>query len=182
MVTDYAHHRNKIQTLVKTATDCIVTCSVEDSCLLPLVIIPCRATGCCGISIFTAPTVRSPEFLSLVRLEMLEYRACDLPTVTFTTVLQKQSPQLREQNTNSTDNTLLSLSWAWNLSQHIPAYSILFNESAMPGEMIKRTLHAVVVSILSEIFNDIMWYSVRVEEVHEQMHEWMNEWINEWMN
>jgi len=62
------------------------SCSVEDSCLLPLVIIPCRATGCCGISIFTAPTVNSPEFLSLVRLEMLEYRACDLPTVTFTTV------------------------------------------------------------------------------------------------
>jgi hypothetical protein len=105
MATDYANHRNTVQTLVKTDIDCNVTCSVEESCLLPLVIIPCRATGCCGISIFTAPTVSSPEFLSLVRLEMLEYRACDLPTVTFTTVLQKQSPKLREQNTNSTDNS-----------------------------------------------------------------------------
>jgi len=110
MVTDYTRHTNTIRTLVKTDTDCIVTCSVEDSCLLPLVIIPCRATGCCGISIFTAPTVSSPEFLSLVRLDMLEYRACDLPTVTFTTVLQKQSPQLTEQNTDSTENTFISFS------------------------------------------------------------------------
>jgi hypothetical protein len=101
------NYKNTIQTLVKTDTDCIVTCSVEDSCLLPLVIIPCRATGCCGISILTAPTVSSPEFLSLVRLEMLEYRACDLPTVTFTTVLQKQSPRLREQNRTPIAQTIL---------------------------------------------------------------------------
>lgn len=94
MLPHYACHSkvqyNTIQTVVKAMTACIVTCSVDDNCLLPLVIIPCRATGCCGMSIFTAPTVSSPEFLSLARLEMLEYRACDLPTVTFTTVLKKQ--------------------------------------------------------------------------------------------
>jgi hypothetical protein len=33
---------------------------------------------------------------------------------------------------------------------------ILFNESAMAGEIIKRTLHAVLVSILSAILNDII--------------------------
>lgn len=47
---------------------------------------PCRATGCWGISIFTAPTVSKPLFLSFCRLLMLEYKACDFPTVTFTTV------------------------------------------------------------------------------------------------
>jgi hypothetical protein len=40
----------------------------------------------------------------------------------------------------------------------------------MAGEIIKRTLHAVLVSILSAILNDIIWYCVSVEEID----EWMN--------
>lgn len=62
------------------------TWRVVESCLLLRVMTPCKATGCCGISIFTAPIDSKPLFLSLPRLETLEYNIWLLPTVTFTTV------------------------------------------------------------------------------------------------
>jgi len=55
-----------------------------------------------------------------------------------------------------------------SIFQDIQAFQ--FNETAMPGEKIKGTPHAVLVSILSVIFKDIIWYCVSVSEV--------DEWIN----
>lgn len=74
--------------------DVLVTlnsCNVELSCLLPLVTIPWRATGCWGMSIFTAPTVRKPEFLSFWRLLTLEYRVCDFPKKTWNFIQNSKS-------------------------------------------------------------------------------------------
>lgn len=65
-----------------------LTCNVVDNCFELLVIIPCNATGCCGISMFTGPIDNKPLFLSLPRRDTLEYNVWLLPTVTRTTVLQ----------------------------------------------------------------------------------------------
>lgn len=67
---------NRLEVLVT-----LNSCRVELSCLLPLVTIPWRATGCWGMSIFTAPTVNKPEFLSFWRFVTLEYNAWDLPEI-----------------------------------------------------------------------------------------------------
>ena len=62
------------------------SCRVDESCLEPLVIIPCRTPGCWGMSMWSAPTESNPEFLSLPWWNSREYKACDLPTVILTTV------------------------------------------------------------------------------------------------
>lgn len=65
----------------------IYTCSVDDSCLLERVITPCSATGCWGRSTLTPPTLSSAVAPGLPASH--PYNACDLPTLTRTTVLEK---------------------------------------------------------------------------------------------
>lgn len=52
---------------------------------------PCKATGCWGISTLTGPIERRPLFLSRPRLVKLEYRVWLLPMVTLTTVLKQEN-------------------------------------------------------------------------------------------
>lgn len=62
---------------------------MEDSCRLERVMTPCRATGCCGRSTRTPPTLR--RAVAPCRPASQPYRAWDLPTLTRTTVLEAQT-------------------------------------------------------------------------------------------
>jgi len=70
------------------------------------------------MSIFIAPTVKRPEFLSLNLRETLEYKAWDLPTVTLTTVLEKKTV-----SQNKINILILLLIWCNSFEQnnHRPA-------------------------------------------------------------
>ena len=63
------------------------SCNVLDNLLELLATMPWSTTGCCGISTSILPTVKSAELWSFVFLLTDEYKPCDLPTFTVTTVL-----------------------------------------------------------------------------------------------
>jgi len=63
------------------------SCNVVESRLELRATIPCRMTGCCGMSMSTRPTVSSPESCFPDRLVTDEYKPCDFPMFIFTTVL-----------------------------------------------------------------------------------------------
>ncbi len=64
------------------------SCSVDESLRELLATIPCNTTGCWGMSTSILPTVIRAELWSFVLLVIEEYRPCDFPMFTVTTVLK----------------------------------------------------------------------------------------------
>lgn len=65
----------------------INSCKVVEIRLELRATIPWRMTGCCGMSMSTRPTVSSPVLCLPARLVTDEYRPCDFPIFTLTTIL-----------------------------------------------------------------------------------------------
>lgn len=68
-------------------TGLLNSCRVLEICLEPLVIIPCKTTGCWGISTSISPTEIMAELCSLPFLRMVVWIAWVLSMVMVTTVL-----------------------------------------------------------------------------------------------